>query len=243
MNLRLHDTHFHLDLFRDAKMLVQRIEKAGIYTVAVTNVPAVFHHTREMSANTKFVRAAIGFHPELVSQYKQQLPQFLELVGTTRYVGEVGLDNFNKTASDYQDQKRIFEQVLDACNGLRNKILTVHSRRAERDVVSMIGPSFSGKVILHWYSGDLKELERALSFGFYFSVNRAMTVSDNGKRIIARLPKDRILLETDGPFVKIGDRQSTPLDVKETLFDILRLKGLEDSPTDFVFDNFKSLIG
>jgi TatD DNase family protein len=228
MNISLHDTHFHLDLFEGPKKILEQIEKEKVYTIAVTNVPEVFEHTHTLVQGSKYVKAALGFHPELVYQYKNQIGKFLELLQQSRYVGEIGLDNYNKAPVNYSVQKKIFEQIISACNAAGKKILTVHSRRAEKDVISIIDADFSGKVILHWYSGSIKEMDKALSYGFYFSINYAMTQSENGRKIIERLPVERMLLETDGPFVKIGNQPSTPLMSRLILDEIILLKRQEN---------------
>jgi TatD DNase family protein len=230
MSISLHDTHFHLDLFERPKEILEQIEKEKIYTIAVTNVPEVFEHTNTLVQGSKYVRAALGFHPELVYQYQNQVGKFLELLQQSRYVGEIGLDNYNKTPADYSIQKKVFEEIISACNVARKKILTVHSRRAEKDLISIIGANFSGKVILHWYSGSIKEMDKALSYGFYFSINYAMTQSENGRKIIERLPVERILLETDGPFIKIGNQPSTPLMSRLILDEITLLKRQDNFP-------------
>lgn len=165
MRFALHDTHFHLDLFDSPEKIIGQIEAEKIYTIAVTNVPEVFEHTKRLVEGSKFIRPALG----MSYQYKNQLPLFLELLKQTRYVGEVGLDNLRKDKEDFLEQKKVFEKIISACNDNGNKILTVHSRRAEKEVISIVNEGFSGKVILHWYSGGLKEIDRALQNGFYFS--------------------------------------------------------------------------
>lgn len=244
MNPSLHDTHFHLDLFDAPHHVLQQIEQAKIYTVAVTNVPEVFVHTENLVKESKYVRAALGLHPELANQHHHQVPLFIQLLAKTRYIGEVGLDNQYKSAADYAQQKKVFEQILTACRAATGKILTIHSRRAEKDVIAMIGSNFPGKIILHWFSGSLRELDRAISHGFYFSINHAMTQSENGQKIINRLPTDRILLETDGPFVKIADNPCDPTVIPHIVEKIISLKKV-DRPDFSVFDfynNFKALI-
>lgn len=196
----LFDTHFHLDLVKDPLITAQQIERQQIYTIAVTNLPAVFSHTEQLCAGLKFVRPALGYHPELAARHFDQLGVFAELLDRTKYIGEVGLDNLKKTPQDYQVQKRIFEQIVALCAAKADKILTVHSRRAVTDVLAIIGKGFPGKVILHWFSGSLKEMELALAHGCYFSINLNMLQSQKGKELIKALPSDRILLETDGPF-------------------------------------------
>ena len=111
-------------------------------------------------------------------------------------------------------QKQIFERIIFACAEKENKILTIHSRKAEKEVISIIGDNFPGKVILHWYSGSLRELEIALSYGFYFSINSAMTQSKNGLNIIKNIPLDRLLLESDSPFIGVNKESKVSYDVR-----------------------------
>jgi len=67
--------------------------------------------------------------------------------------------------------------------------------------------------VLHWYSGSFKELERAVALGCWFSVGPAMASSKNGQALISRMPPERIVTETDGPFAALGDRRLVPWDV------------------------------
>ncbi|MDP1728434.1 MAG: Qat anti-phage system TatD family nuclease QatD [Bacteroidota bacterium] len=235
----LHDTHFHLDLFPNPEEMVSIIEKAKIYTIAVTNSPSVFFYTKRITSASKYIKPALGLHPELASQRKKEIKQFLELIDETRYIGEIGLDNLNKTSDDYLIQKQIFETILRACADKRNKILTIHSRKASKDVISMIGNNYPGKVILHWYSGGAKELEKAIKNGYYFSINYSMTISESGKKIIEQIPIERILIETDGPFTVFSEKPSTP-ELSEQIF--VNIKRIKKVTYDFLSPNFKSLI-
>ncbi len=81
------------------------------------------------------------------------------------------------------------------------------------DVIDMVGEGFPGAAVLHWFSGSLKDLERARGCRFLFSINPAMIRSAKGRTIVGRLARREILTESDGPFVKIGPRSATPEDV------------------------------
>lgn len=244
--MSLHDTHFHLDLFSDPLEVASEIEKNKIYTIAVTNAPSVFHFTFNLASNSKYIRAALGLHPELAEERQNELNLFLSLIDQTRYIGEVGLDNYDKSPANYSIQKKVFENIIKNCADKKNKILSVHSRRADLDVISTIGEHFPGKVILHWYSGSLRELNIAVKFGFYFSVNYAMSSSNNGKKIINAIPNDRLLLETDGPFVEYNNSPSTPLLTQVIVQNINQIKkfGLDcDNLIHLLSNNFKNLLG
>lgn len=112
----LFDTHFHLDLQKDRVAAIRQIEENSIYTIAVTNVPDLYR--KELSeVVSKYIRLGLGFHPELVHQYKNQIPMMWDLLPETRYIGEVGLDFVDKT---YER-----EQVAFLANWLRGVGLMV----------------------------------------------------------------------------------------------------------------------
>ena len=123
-------------------------------------------------------------------------------IDSTNFVGEVGLDFSTNDESHRNMQKTVFEKILSSCADRGNKVLTIHSRKAARDVIEMIGNNYPNKIIMHWYSGSISDLENALDKNFYFSLNSSMVLSKKGREIINRIPGERILLETDGPFIK-----------------------------------------
>src|SRR5690242_19429060 len=93
------DTHCHLDLFRECAQVRARIEKKQILTIAVTNSPTVYRRNVDLAAGSANIIVAAGLHPELVFERESELPQLLELVDQTRFVGEVGLDYQSPDAS------------------------------------------------------------------------------------------------------------------------------------------------
>lgn len=241
----LFDTHFHLDLTDNCAALVTELEQKKIYTIAVTNLPEVFSGTERLCQGLKYIRPALGYHPELAARYNKQLQLFEELSYSTRYIGEIGMDNLRKSSQDYIEQRTIFQKVISICADHGDKVMTIHSRRAEKDVISMIGNNFPGKAILHWYSGSIRDLELALSYGLYFSVNYQMTQSVNGQKIISALPSNRILLETDGPFTLLNDKPFTPLNTQVIADEIVRIKNIGAArriQTDEFYENFRQLL-
>lgn len=242
--MNYHDTHFHLDLTPDPEGLVNLIERNKIFTIAVTNSPQVYFYTEKITKGCKYIRPALGLHPELAASRYNEIDQFISLLDKTRYIGEVGLDNHNKTPIDYKRQIMIFEKIISACGAFNDKILSVHSRRAEDDVLSVIGSNFPGKVIFHWYSGSFKTMEKAISMGCYFSINYQMTKSLRGQQIINRLPINRLLLESDGPFIRTGTNQFTPLMTKIILNGICKVRNdiSHDDLKKRLSNNFRNLI-
>jgi TatD DNase family protein len=204
------DTHCHVDLYPDAGSILTEAESSRVLVVAVTNAPSVFFHTRELAERFPYLLPAVGLHPELVATHGHEVSQIGPLLEQTRFVGEVGLDYVTSDKDLRARQREVFTAILDRCAALGGKVLTVHSRRAAADVIAAVGAAFNGTVILHWFTGTVREAERALANGCYFSVNTAMTAARSSATLLGMLPPDRVLTETDGPFVKLGPNPATP---------------------------------
>jgi len=237
------DAHCHIDLFPSPAQMVAVIDQRRIHTIAVTNAPFVFRHTQELAKGSRFIHAALGLHPELIATHGSQIDQMLALLSETRFVGEVGLDYVTSDRALRQQQASVFSRILQECASLGDKVITVHSRRAARDVIAAVGPNFPGQVVLHWFSGTLAEARKALSFGLWFSVNYAMTQSVNGQDILAELPADRVLTETDGPFQKVSGIVQTPPDVAAVLPALATLWKVDQQQARLIVsENFQRLL-
>lgn len=244
MDKHIHDTHFHLDLFNEnLHTISKKIEQEKIFTIAVTNLPPLYKSLiQKLGNNYRYIRPALGFHPELIEQYQNLIPKMWELLPLAKYIGEVGLDY--KTGIGFKNQQVVFfEKLIEKCNSYGGKILTIHSRGSADDVVSIIGNDFNGKYILHWYSGNLKTLKKAISNGAYFSINYSMTISNSGKKIISEIPFDRLLIESDGPFIKFNKKPFTPLNNKIIISNLSKIINKSEKITsDILYNNFKTLI-
>jgi len=237
------DTHCHIDLYPDPETVVQRVESAGIYTIAVTNTPSVFPQTAALAAGRRFIRPALGLHPELATERERELPTMWRLMDQTRYIGEVGLDYVTPSRTERARQRKIFEAIVAKCDESSDKILTVHSRRAADDTVEVFGDSFRGTVIMHWYSGPKRALEMAVDKGFYFSINTAMVDSDRSLELIKHMPRERILTETDGPFVHTSRGPAHPENTREVIRVLAKQWDLTEQNTrKTLYDNFACLL-
>ena len=172
-----------------------------------------------------------------------EIPILERKLPETRYVGEVGLDyKVVVKPVERAKQRAIFQSILEHCANAGRRILTIHSRRAEGDVVAALKEYQPGPFILHWYSGSLKTLSTAAAAGAYFSVNAAMARSGRGKRPIQEIPLDRILTESDGPFVQLDGQPARPSSVLKVITEIasIRATGSEDV-RERVLANLKDL--
>lgn len=238
----LFDTHSHLDLLKSFDYTIQEIEKKKIYTIAVTNLP-ILYQKLTAKINSKYIKPALGFHPELIEQYQKYIPDMWTLLPEAKYIGEVGLD-FRVGKNSKVLQTHFFEELILRCNDLGGKILTVHSRGSANEVISIIGDTFNSKYILHWYSGNIKDLNKALVNGAYFSINYTMVTSSSGQKIIENLPNDRLLLESDAPFVMLNKNTFfSTLDIEKIIIRLADLKNLDiEEMKSILWSNFKSIL-
>lgn len=206
------DAHCHVDLYPDPTNVAAGADQAGVLTVIVTNLPSAFERAYPHVKPFRKMRLALGLHPLVADRHPAERERFRELVDKTSYVGEVGLDFSRAGYATKEVQVESFRFVLRVLRG-RPKFITLHSRRAESAVLDMLDEEGRSPVVFHWYSGALNVLDRALAQGHFFSVNPAMTESPNGRKIIQRLPPERVLTESDGPFVRVKGRAIVPADV------------------------------
>jgi TatD DNase family protein len=135
----------------------------------------------------------------------------LNQITTTQAVGEVGLDGSPRFKSHYEVQLQIFDSVVRRCAELGGRTLSIHSRRAVKDVLAILQkyPGF-GTAVMHWFSGTTAELKAAEAHGCWFSVGPAMLETANGRSLAAKMPRSKVVPESDGPFATVGRKPVMP---------------------------------
>ena len=238
--MKLIDTHFHLDFYRDHKFWYDRINQLEQYTLCVTNSPEIFYSCKKLYSDTKYIKFALGYNPQIstCTPFNKQL--FISQLGSTKYIGEVGLDFSAKNVISKAAQIEAFNYIC--CNAAKyDKVLSVHSRKAEKETFEILVQNGVKRAVIHWYTGDIETLNLFVHAGYYFSVNANMCMSSGGQTIIRNIPLKRILVESDGPFTKSGGKKFTPIDLSKTYTLLTDILGCSDVQ-NVVFDNFKYLL-
>lgn len=237
------DTHCHVDRFRDPSGLARQCEDRRILTVAVTNVPSHYQLALPHLSEMKYVRPALGLHPMAVEESHGELPLFLRLLPESDFIGEIGLDLSKEGFPTRTTQVRVFAAIIEALAGT-SKFVTMHSRGAADEVLEMLKRFEFRNAVFHWYSGTLRTLEEAIEWGCWFSVNPSMIASQKGMEIVSRIPRDRVLTETDGPYVTIGKRPAQPPDVGRVLASLAASWGMSLTDAELqVHKNFLQACG
>lgn len=231
-----YDFHCHIDLYPDPLGIISACDRDRIMTLAVTTTPKAWPQNRKWTSRSDFVHSAVGLHPELVGERYQEIELLERYVGESSLIGEIGLDGSPKYRDSWENQKDVFSRVLKKAQTLGGRVVSIHSRRAAKEVVEMIRELTTPDrvlCILHWFSGTKSVAMQAASVGCYFSVNSQMLQSKQGSEFVKALPSDRLLTETDGPFTKVANRSNVPRDVLSLPERIAELRG---TSTEQIYD-------
>lgn len=218
------DFHCHLDLYPDPHQVMRESVKRGLYMLSVTTTPSAWVKTAALASDAPRIRTGLGLHPQLAHERKSELVMFETLLRETKYVGEIGLDGDPRLKSQWEDQVIVFDRVLHLCQKVGGRILSVHSRLCAAAVLDRLeAHRGSGIPVLHWFSGTIRELKRAIDLDCWFSVGPAMLSTAKGTALVAIMPRDRLLTESDGPFAQLDGRAIQPWDAARILPSLARM--------------------
>lgn len=205
------DFHCHLDLYPKAREVYREASERNAFTWLVTTSPKAFSATSRVLGSSTKVLITPGLHPEIAHDRSSELPLLLAQMASVKAVGEVGLDGSPRFRSGYDTQRRIFSAVVARSAELGGRTLSIHSRQAVKDVLAELErhPGF-GTAVLHWFSGSAAELKLAEAQGCWFSVGPAMFNSNSGRVLAAKLPRNRVVPESDGPFAQVDGQPVMP---------------------------------
>lgn len=205
------DSHCHLDyndFEEDMDEIILRMKENGI-TAALNagNCIDTLDEQLKLSEKYPFVYTAVGVHPHNADEFPGV--SAAELAEKSRHkkivaIGECGLDYYYDY-SGKENQRKVFAEHIRAAQetGLP---LIIHTRDADDDTIGMLSEYYKEKPFageIHCFSGSRRLAEFALSIGFYVSASGIITFNKSGelREIFADLPLDRLLVETDSPFL------------------------------------------
>lgn len=229
------DTHFHLDFYKNHKQMYKDINNLHQYTLCMTNTPEIYQECQKLYFNTKYIKFALGFNPKS-NNPKESFTKFINIFKGAEYIGEVGLDFSKQYISKIEEQKQYFNVIVELCSSA-NKLLSVHIRNAEDSAIEVIKKYKPKKCIIHWFTGNRKQMEQLVDLGCYFSINANMI---NNKNILL-IPKDKILIESDGPFTQVNGKKYEPKLLRQQ-YDIISKFLNEPKLEEIVYRNFNNIL-
>lgn len=161
------DVHCHFDMARNPEKYILDNEKKNITTIGMTNLPSHFQMGANHLRNYRYIRLALGLHPLRAKDHAKEYSKFAEYVKQTSYIGEVGLDFSREGLPTKETQLESFDYVLNCIKG-QKKILSIHSRRAEKETLELLLEKKIENAIFHWYSGSLSVIKMIIDSGYFF---------------------------------------------------------------------------
>ncbi|BGE66985.1 TPA: TatD family hydrolase [Pseudomonas aeruginosa] len=221
------DFHCHLDLYPNAREIYAQAVERNTFTWLVTTSPRAFTATSRVLGSHRNVLITPGLHPEIVHERHGELADLLEQIKHVSAVGEIGLDGSRRFQHSYETQQRVFAATIEQCAAVGGRVLSIHSRQAVKDVLSVLAqhPGF-GTAVLHWFTGTVAELKAASEMGCWFSIGPAAFTSASGKSLAKKLPRDRVVPESDGPFAQVDGATVMPWSSDDTAELLARAWGL-----------------
>ncbi|MFH1638881.1 MAG: TatD family hydrolase [Chloroflexota bacterium] len=216
MTLSIIDTHAHLDMHQfdeDRTGVIRRALEAGVITMVN---PAVDLKSAEkiirLSESEPHIFPAAGFHPHEVSNVSEAdikiLAGIVKQDGVVA-IGETGLDYY-RNKSPRETQLHVLKAELELAADTKLPII-IHCREAERDMLALLGnwianspyPDGVARGVIHCFSGNGNILKQYLEMGFYVSLGGYLTYPTSVRHfdMIKNIPVDRLLLETDCPYL------------------------------------------
>jgi TatD DNase family protein len=195
------DAHTHLDHYDDVALdaALAEIAAHGVLTIAVATDPPSYARTRDIAARSPLVLACFGIHPWEAHRYDQNLDALQPLIDTSPLLGEIGLDYvWDEDPAHYPAQRAVFAYFLRSA-AAQDKIVNLHTKGAEHDVVTMLERFGVRRAIVHWYSGPRDAFEALIARDCYFTFGVETLYSASIQALAQAAPLLRILTETDGP--------------------------------------------
>ena len=257
--MRLFDTHAHYNdeaFDEDREEVIKKIYDYGVKNTVVIGYD--IKHSKsavEIASRHDFIFAAVGIHPSEIAKTKEEInEQILEIEKLAQNkkvvaIGEIGLD-YHWEKDKKELQKYAFLKQIKLANKL-NLPISIHSRDAIMDTIEILKGEIlpNKKGILHCCQLNKDLVKAGLDAGFYISFAGPITFksSKNAHEIIEMVPEDRILIETDSPYLSPEPPRGERNDSRKVVFvaeKIAEIKGKKlEEIAEITYENAKKIYG
>ena len=250
------DSHCHLDMesyTEDLESILHAALNNGIASIITIGIDiSSSRKAVELAATHDMIHATVGIHPHDSQNIGEaeylQLEELMEkeqehIVG----YGEIGLD-YVKNYAPQKTQLKVFREQLELAKEFDLPVV-IHDREAHEDTLTILkeaGP-FKRGGIMHCFSGDMNYADKVLDLGFHISIPGIVTFKNahDLKQVAAEAPLERLLLETDGPFLAptpYRGKRNEPLFMLYTAEEVAHLRGISlDELADATTANCREL--
>ena len=226
--MKIIDTHCHLNdeaLYKDLDNVISRARQAGVEKMVVVGWDEASSKLAiKISEQYDFIYAVIGFHPENVFDIDDKiLYDTLNLYKHPKVVGigEIGLDyHWTKDPDKREIQKEYFIKQIKFANEVGLPI-SIHSREAFADTLEILKrypPLHSG--VMHCYSGSVENIQDIINLNLYIGLDGPVTFTNakTPKEVAAEVPLEKLVVETDCPYLSPHPLRGTVNNLKKMFF-------------------------
>lgn len=244
--MRLFDTHCHFETTDESEIaeILRRAKDAGVERVLAVGGSEVLNDAALVAAKLG-AYCALGWDRDQIGADR---PAAEASRGTERVValGEIGLD-YHYTPETRKEQMALFASQLEEARA-RDLPVIIHTREAADDTIGLL-KEIPSRGIIHSFTGTRAEAREYLDLGFFVSISGIVTfkAADNVRDTALYIPNDRILIETDSPYlapVPMRGKVNEPAFVRHTCEALAKLKGLDaDVFAELTFKNAETVLG
>ncbi len=248
------DSHCHLDhepLYENINEIILRSKKVGITKLLTicTNLES-YENIKKIINIDPIIYGTFGIHPHDADKYLITKTKIIENSKFSKKIigiGETGLD-FYYNNSDKKNQIKSFINHIEACLDLK-KPLIVHSRSAEKETFDTLNEykNTDIKILMHCFTGSKNFAKKLLDLNSYFSASGIITFKNSSelRDTFAFIPNDKIIVETDSPFLAplpMRGKKNEPSFIKFTLEKLAEIKKINFEIMDEITTkNFNTL--
>jgi len=239
-SLGLIDSHAHIqgkEFVQDLSAVIERAQEAGLEKIIVVGGAGDLSSNQaavELAGSSSMLYATVGMHPHDAKEVQEKDLLFLEeLMRRPRVVavGETGLD-FYYDHSPRELQAKMFGRFIQMALAARLP-LVVHNRQADREAAELLRREGKGEIrgVVHCFTSDYAAAREFLDLGLYISFSGIVTFknAESLREVVRRLPLDRILVETDSPYlapVPHRGKRNEPAFVRFVAETVAQVKGI-----------------
>jgi len=245
----IYDVHAHMDHFKEEELIeiLKRAKEKNIGFIVSNSVDlASAKKVLELSKKFPMIKASLGYYPQDAlskednSRKADKFPDLKKLILENKKIvcaiGEIGMDFSTGTREKHNEQETLFRQQLDLAREL-NIPAIIHTRGAEREIVEILKDYPTIKKILHCFCGRTSLIKEAINIGCYFSIPCSMNRMENFKNTLMLSPKEKILTETDSPYLApIKGETNEPAFIVETIKEISKVWNLPEEETEKIIE-------
>jgi TatD DNase family protein len=242
------DVHCHLDFKdfdKDRDEVIKRAEQNGFSAIIANGLDVKTNrNVIKLAKKYKIVKPALGMYPthglELTEKELDEELKFIEKQKPSA-IGEIGLDLFK--AKNIKKQIKVFKKLIALSQKLEIPML-IHSRKAEEETVQVLEELKPKKIVMHCFGGNLEQTQRAVELGCYFSIPTSIVRNKSFKKLVKRVPLDKLLTETDAPYLSPYEdkKRNEPSFIVETIKKIAEIKKItEEELEKIIFMNYQRL--